>query len=379
MASASSTDVPPPPAPHPQTRGVKRCPHGKQKYYCRECRGAGICSHGKQKYTCKECKGSSICKHNKQKATCRDCGGSSICEHDKVKYYCKECCGAGICKHDRQKATCRDCGGNNLCSHGIQKYTCRECNGTGVCKHDRQKAYCKECRGAGICKHNKRKATCRDCDGNNICSHGKQKESCKECNDFRCNIETCPRFNHRFAGAQSLLMHMRTQHSEEPKALAKRKELVLYQDLQKAGVEFEFQKHVPFRSCGLESETRCAYVDFVITMPWGYILLECDEDQHRSYDPSCDVRRDFDIAASVALGSSHKLMIVRYNPDSYRVGGSVRTESKKDRLRRLLAIMDYEPTSFERVFLFYDQDEGASLPQVAASWDVAAKQVSRIK
>ena len=109
-----------------------------------------------------------------------------------------------------------------------------------------------------------------------------------------------------------------------------------------------------------------------------YILLECDEDQHRSYDPSCDVRRDFDIAASVALGSCQKLLIIHYNPDPYRIAGRTRTESRKDRMQRLLALLDHEPDAFERVFLCYDQDEGATLPQVAASWDVAAKQVSRV-
>jgi hypothetical protein len=171
---------------------------------------------------------------------------------------------------------------------------------------------------------------------------------------------------------------MRTQHSDEPKAMTKRKEMVLYQDLQKAGIEFEYQKHIPFRACGLTSETRCAYVDFVITKPWGYILLECDEDQHRSYDPSCDVRRDFDIAASVALGTNQTLLIIHYNPDSYRISGKTRTESKKDRMQRLLALFDHEPKAFERVFLCYDQDEGATLPQVAVSWDRVAKQVSRV-
>ena len=150
---------------------------------------------------------------------------------------------------------------------------------------------------------------------------------------------------------------MRSQHSGMPKALTKQKELTLYQDLQKAGVEFDYQKHIPFRACGLNSETRCAYVDFVITKPWGYILLECDEDQHRSYDPSCDVRRDFDIVASVALGSGQKLLIIHFNPDPYRISGRRRTETKKDRMQRLLALLDHEPDAFERVFLCYDQDE----------------------
>ena len=119
-------------------------------------------------------------------------------------------------------------------------------------------------------------------------------------------------------------------------------------------------------------------MDFVIPKSWGYILLECDEDQHRGYDPSCDVRRDFDMAASVALGSGHKLLIIRYNPDGYRVGGKARADSKKDRMTRLLSLLEHEPVAFERVFLCYDQDEQASLPQVAASWDVLARQVSRL-
>ena len=171
---------------------------------------------------------------------------------------------------------------------------------------------------------------------------------------------------------------MRSCHSGNSKALTKQRELVLYQSLQAAGVEFEYQKHIPFAACGLDSETRCAYVDFVIAKPWGYILLECDEDQHRSYDPSCDVRRDFDMAASVSLGSGHKLMIIRYNPDSYRVDGKTRTENKKDRMIRLLELLEYVPNTFERVFLCYDQVTGSALPQVAASWDVVARHVSRV-
>ena len=84
------------------------------------------------------------------------------------------------------------------------------------------------------------------------------------------------------------------------------------------------------------------------------------------------------MAASVALGNTHKLLIVRYNPDPYRVDGKTRVESKQDRLKRLLDLLDYEPVAFERIFLCYDQDSASMLPQVAASWDEAARQVSRV-
>ena len=184
---------------------------------------------------------------------------------------------------------------------------------------------------------------------------------------------------HRFAGANSLLIHMRRAHSGDRKALTKGKELEVYQALQKAGFTFEYQKHVAFAGCSLDTETRCAYVDFAIPVPWGYVLVEVDEDQHRSYDVSCDVRRDFDVAASISLGSGHKLRIIHYNPDSFRIAGVARTTSKAERIAALVqTISAPESAGFERLFLFYDVESPDSLlPQVASSWDVVARQVSR--
>ena len=36
-------------------RSIKRCEHGRNRYYCKECGGKGIFEHDKQKYYCKEC------------------------------------------------------------------------------------------------------------------------------------------------------------------------------------------------------------------------------------------------------------------------------------------------------------------------------------
>ena len=94
-------------------------------------------------------------------------------------------------------------------------------------------------------------------------------------------------------------------------------------------IAFEYQHHLPFRGCGLGLETAHAFADFALPTPWGYVLLEVDEEQHKAYDPSCDVRRDFDMAASVALGSGHKLL--RYNPDAFKIAGVTRRTTKKER------------------------------------------------
>ena len=45
----------------------------------------------------------------------------------------------------------------------------------------------------------------------------------------------------------------------------------------------------------------CAYIGFLTTKQWGYIVLEC-YDQHLDPESICDMLRDFDIATSVALG-----------------------------------------------------------------------------
>ena len=203
----------------------------------------------------------------------------------------------------------------------------------------------------------------------------------------KCTIEGCALYDHAFAGLVALQMHMQRAHSDNPKALTKRKELDVYAALQEAGIEFEYQKHIPFKGCGLGSETSCAYLDFLILKPWGAIVLENDEFQHGppAYDPSCDVRRDFDICASVALGSAQKLVILRYNPDPFKVDGATRVVAKKERLKALVDLVqswDADPAPdllFARFFLFYDQTSQSHLPCVAEQWhsDVA-REVSRI-
>ena len=172
---------------------------------------------------------------------------------------------------------------------------------------------------------------------------------------------------------------MKACHSGEPKAVKTSKELKVYQALQAAGITFEYQKMIPFAACGLSSETKFAKLDFLVAKEFGYVIIELDELQHKAYDPSCDVRRDFDIAASITLGSGHKVRVIRINPDSYKIDGVARTTAPKDRMKKLLeALEEEEPEGFERVFLFYDSESGATLPQVAASWEDVAKEVSRI-
>ena len=92
--------------------------------------------------------------------------------------------------------------------------------------------------------------------------------------------------------------------------------------------------------------------------------------------PAADVRRDFDMAASVALGSGRKLLVLRYNPDAFKIAGVTRQEGAPRSLIRLLGeLLAREPKSpFTRLFLFYDR--GAE-NCVAEHWSEPVRAVSR--
>ena len=98
-------------------KGVKRkrAPHKK-----------GPCEHGvKYRSTCKVC---SACPHGRQRYRCKECGGSSICEHGRIRSQCKECGGGSICEHGRQRSECKECGGSSICEHGRRRRRCKECD-----------------------------------------------------------------------------------------------------------------------------------------------------------------------------------------------------------------------------------------------------------
>ncbi|CAE7938901.1 unnamed protein product, partial [Symbiodinium sp. KB8] len=249
------------------------------------------------------------------------------------------------------------------CKHGRRQngWFCRPCGGGGSCEHQHNKYRCSTCRPTRLgsysdptCEHGYVSGrNCPRCKRSGYCNHGNRKVDCPQCANCVCEIEGCHMRGHRYAGPNSLLKHMRAFHGDNPKALTKTKELEVHQLLGKSGIQFEYQHHLPFRNCGLESETTRAFADFVLYASWGAIILEVDENQHSHQDPSCDVRRDFDMVASVALGSQHKLAIVRYSPDAFK------EEPEK---------------AFQRLFLFYDRAaEDSELPAVAEDWDVVAR------
>ena len=194
-------DVPPPPPP---VQKRPKCPHGKERYYCKECGGKGICPCGEIRKQCRECNGKAFCPTpgcNKRKAYCRDHAGyvdelpASICECGARKSRCKEHGGSELCPCDRIRSSCPEHG--PLCPCGIVKITCLECgpfcecgvhkrecaiHGWRYCPCGKRKDLCPEHGGTSLCPCNRPRARCpKHSETFGICEHRRRRKDCPQC------------------------------------------------------------------------------------------------------------------------------------------------------------------------------------------------------
>lgn len=93
------------------------------------------------------------------------------------------------------------------------------------------------------------------------------------------------------------------------------------------------------------------------------VVVECDEDQHKHYDTTCELRR---LAELWAACEGRPLVVVRWNPDGFRVARTPVEVSERVRLRALLeavkaALATPPATPLSVRYLFYDEDREASL------------------
>jgi len=89
------------------------------------------------------------------------------------------------------------------------------------------------------------------------------------------------------------------------------------------------------------------------------VVVEVDEDQHRSYDPECERIRIINIVQAVGM----RCVFVRYNPDAFKIDGkTVRVYEKKRHELLLRTIRECMKPSFDSeisrvVYLYYDGAE----------------------
>ena len=99
--------------------------------------------------------------------------------------------------------------------------------------------------------------------------------------------------------------------------------------------------------------------DFRYDAPTHSVVVEVDEDQHRSYDSECERIRMINIVQAVGM----RCVFVRYNPDAFKIDGkTIRVYEKKRHDLLLRTIRECMKPSFDSeiscvVYLYYDGAE----------------------
>ncbi len=289
-----------------------KCEHNIYKSHCKECKGGHICEHNKRRSCCKECGGSQICEHNRYKGYCKECGGSQICEHNKIKAICKQCHGSRVCNHNKLRPECKNCNGNEICIHNKRKSTCKECKGSQICQHNKRRYECKECKGTGICKHNILRYRCKECKGTGICKHNKNKYRCKECNGSQlCNSSWCEtRSNIKYEGyCLNCYIHLFPDKPNTKNYKTKEKATAEY-----ILDQFPVEKYSWITDKKVQDGCSRKRPDLLLDLGYQVIIIEVDENQHQTYDCSCENKRLMLLSQDV---NHRPIIFIRFNPDDY--------------------------------------------------------------
>ena len=83
------------------------CSHGLPSTGCRDCGGQGLCPHLHLEGCCRICCPSLVCEHGKLRKACGVC--CSRCPHGKFKQQCLDCRGPRICPHGLFSDSCSQC------------------------------------------------------------------------------------------------------------------------------------------------------------------------------------------------------------------------------------------------------------------------------
>jgi hypothetical protein len=307
---------------------IIRCIHNKQKTRCKECGGSEICEHNRIKSRCKECGGSQICEHNKRKSYCKECRGTDFCEHNKYKLICKECHGSQICEHNRHKIQCKECGGSQICPHNNYKSRCKECGGSQICEHNKRKTRCKECGGCELCKHNRIKSRCKECDGSDLCEHSKQKATCKECGGSQICEHNKRKARCKDCGGADLCKSSWCDTKKNLKyegycfncflhLFPDRPNTRNYKTKEKAVADYILERFPNFTwTTDKIIKDGCSKKrpDLLLDLGYQIVIIEIDENQHESYNCSCENKRLMLLSQDVG---HRPIIFIRFNPDDY--------------------------------------------------------------
>ena len=220
--------------------------------------------------------------------------------------------------------------------------------------------YCKQCKGTALCDHGKVRRYCVQCDVSSLCVHKKYNKHCMSCSPYptlSCDYTLC---TYQTKHKHAFNTHQQT-HTEKFQQRKKIHEHKIQKLLDSNDITYT-REHTISYSCIKDTTNKCARIDFLIehtdtNNTFGLILLEVDENQHKTYEISCELARMSKVMESLTLdGNTIPIKFVRYNPHAFSVNDRTTRTMQIDRHEHLIHTL--RTTVFDQQFiveyLFYD-------------------------
>lgn len=315
-----------------KVRQCKKHPENRSDR-CNECRPDRGCIHKSDKLQCGICNPDRLCKvegHTGLAASCRRCG-KRRCEHDTDKDRCRACTPLAFCVCNREKSTCVKCQGSGICKEtNKRKSICLHCNGGYLCKHGKQKQECYDCDGANYCACKKQKKYCPIHGGNALCvlcrdNYGRKK--------FQMHCDQC--FKLKFPDEYKKIVKI-SKHKENEVVLRIRQRfpnLTITHDKIITGSGLLYRPDVLIETGSGKHK----------------IIVEIDEHKHSSYGDKNEEKRTNDIVKKI---QPQKLVMIRFNPDSYINGFGERIPSCWAFVHKGFGIKEQEDWEYRMECLF---------------------------
>jgi hypothetical protein len=137
-------------------------------------------------------------------------------------------------------------------------------------------------------------------------------------------------------------------HSEKGMQRQKISEEKMAKYLTSVGIDYSREHYCDHR-CTEIQEDKWSMLDFLMIMFGVIIIVENDEEQHRSYMTVCEVKRIAEIVESWAVGGNTlPIVFIRYNPHGFTVNGVEQKVSQEKRLEKLFEILNDESHEIQR-------------------------------
>ena len=166
---------------------------------------------------------------------------------------------------------------------------------------------------------------------------------------FRCQL--CEYTTKRKA---DLSIHHRCMHTGRPRKKKREEDVAHFFDTQSMRYVREFNLSFSGRP------RKYARLDFLLEVPFGWVIFEVDERQHSQYAVSYECQRmALVLAEFTRMHQGKKLHIIRYNPDAFKGRSGLIKPTQAEREEEIRRAIEHVPdVHFTITYLFYRSNEG---------------------